>query len=71
MQLYNLHLVWSSVKSSDDMSVEDAWDEEKFVLRSCVITCIIALVPAILYGSYISILGQFELWGATHALSYG
>lgn len=31
----------------------------------------IALVPAILYGSYISQFGQFDKWGATHALSYG
>jgi hypothetical protein len=52
-------------------SVEDAWDEEKFVMRSCVVTCLIALVPAILYGAYIAQFGQFDKWGATHALSYG
>jgi len=71
MQSYNIWLIWTNVRASDDLSVEDAWQQEVFILRCCMLTFVIALVPAILYGCFIAIIGQFDNWGATHDLHVG
>jgi len=71
LQCLNLGWIWFAIRSSDGMSVDDAWRQERRIMWSCTATATVILLPALMYGAYVSAYGQTDKWGASHRLFVG